>query len=506
MNTRSLIACSAALLCGSPVLAQAADAGSAPAPAPAAQTALPAAAAAEDIRILRTALSEYHPGWARFTSAEAMNLALDDLERDVAAGVSDLELHLRVSRITAMMRCDHTLAEAPPRIVAWRSENPTHPPFRLDIRGGRAFIDQADASQPALQPGDEILAVNGIPVDQLIAESSPLVAVDGFTESAREPVLEYSSEIPSGAIDAFYPALHGYTDEFTIDARRETAPNTWTGLQSTVQAVSYPRYTEIATGSAIRYGSNFEDAVTFDFIDDPVADDPDARAGLLRIDTFVNYRTNADPVAILKPHFDAMNEAMTAGRTDHLILDLRRCGGGSDEVPETLLAFLLDQPITLNARQPWVRTYDFSELREHLSTWNEAFFELPPALFTAVPADIAGPVNYYEVSEQLFPNRTITPRPDRFSGRVTVLCGPANASGATNFMARINGRADVSFRGEPTGGSSEGPTAGQMFMLTLPNSGIVVRIPVLRQFNNAVEIEPGMGIIPSEPGIELRSK
>ena len=490
MNITSFIACTAALLSVTP--------GRAQDPPPAAQSALTAGEAAEDIRIFRKALTEYHPGWARFTSAEAMNLALDDLERDTAAGVTDLELHRRVSRITAMMRCDHTLAEVPPAIIAWRSANPTHPPFRLDIRGGRAFIDQADESQPSIQHGDEILAINGIAIGQLIAEVSPLVAIDGFTESAREPILEYSNEIPSGAIDAFYPAFHGYSDSFRIEGRRQSGQQTWTGYQTTVHAVTYSRYNKIATGSTSRYASNFEDAVSFEITDDPTTDDPNDSAGLLRIDTFVNYRTNADPIAILKPHFDAMNEAMESGRTDHLILDLRNCGGGSDEVPEALLTFLIDQPFKLNARQPWVRTYDFSGLREHLASWNEDYFNLPPALFTPVAREIAGPVGYYEVSEQLFPNRTVTPRDDRFTGRITVLCGPANASGATNFMARLNGRANVSFKGEPTGGSSEGPTAGHMFMLTLPNSRIVIRIPVLRQFNNALEIEPGMGIIPHE--------
>ena len=499
MKAKPMAACSAIVLAASSVLAQPPPPPPPAPPAPpAAETALDAAEAAEDVRILRKALTDYHPGWARYVSAEAMNLAFDDLERDTAGGVTDLELHYRVSRITAMMRCDHTIAEVPPRIVAWRSEHPTHLPFRLDIRDGRAFIARADEGQPVLQQGDEIIAINSIPIGRLIAEVNPLIGIDGFTESARGAVLEYSSEIPSGAIDAFYPALHGYADSFTIDVRRAAASDTWHRRRATVKAVTYPRYTEVATGSASRYASNFEDAVHFEIGDDPTTDDPNDAAGLLRIDTFVNYRTNADPVAVLKPPFEAMNEAMKRGRTDHLILDLRNCGGGSDDVPETLLTFLIDRPFRLHARQPWVRTYDFSELREHLSTWNEDYFNLPPALFTAVPTAIAGPVDYYEVSEQLFPNETVSPRQDRFSGRVTVLCGPANASGATNFMARLNGRADVTFKGEPTGGSSEGPTAGQIFRLTLPNSGIVVRIPVLRQFNNAIEIEPGMGIIPGE--------
>ena len=47
-----------------------------------------------------------------------------------------------------------------------------------------------------------------------------------------------------------------------------------------------------------------------------------------------------------------------------------------------------------------------------------------------------------------------------------------------------------------TGGSAEGPTAGVIFFLKLPNSRIVVRVPALRSWVNVDNPEPGMGVMP----------
>ena len=50
--------------------------------------------------------------------------------------------------------------------------------------------------------------------------------------------------------------------------------------------------------------------------------------------------------------------------------------------------------------------------------------------------------------------------------------------------------------GERTGGSAEGATAGILFTLTLPESGIKMRVPAMQSFVNTPVFEPGLGISP----------
>ena len=50
--------------------------------------------------------------------------------------------------------------------------------------------------------------------------------------------------------------------------------------------------------------------------------------------------------------------------------------------------------------------------------------------------------------------------------------------------------------GEKTGGSAEGPTAGLLFTLTLPESGVRTRLPFFRIYNNVPSIDSGLGVSP----------
>ena len=77
-----------------------------------------------------------------------------------------------------------------------------------------------------------------------------------------------------------------------------------------------------------------------------------------------------------------------------------------------------------------------------------------------------------------------------------MLTGPQNASGATMFLAIVQGAEHIEMIGQPTGGSAEGPTGGLLFTLTLPHSGIQVNIPVLRSFVAVAEPKPGLGVMP----------
>ncbi|MEL7237905.1 MAG: S41 family peptidase, partial [Planctomycetota bacterium] len=85
---------------------------------------------------------------------------------------------------------------------------------------------------------------------------------------------------------------------------------------------------------------------------------------------------------------------------------------------------------------------------------------------------------------------------NRFDGKITVLSSAANSSGATILIALLQDRYGATVVGEPTGGSSEGPTAGIMLFMKLPASGITVRIPAIRSWVNVEHPTPGMGVMP----------
>jgi len=325
-------------------------------------------AALADVRILRRAIEDVHPGYGRYTSASIMDDLFDALEREASDGISVMALYERLSLIVSALRCDHTKAELPKSLETLRRTEATYMPFSFRLFDGRMYVDELDADQRGLTRGDEVLRINGRPVGRVLEDVSPYVSVDGFTDDTRFVEMEASSEYLGDAVNHFWPCLYGWTSTWTIEARDATTAER---RQVVLDAVTYGRYVRITTGSGTP-NRDFIDAVRFEMLDDETA--------YLSVGTFVNYRRPIDPAEVFDPIFDEMRQT---GAT-RLILDLRECGGGSDDVPRTLMTYLTDEPPTFTKRAPWVRTYRFGDLREHLGTWDERVFELPGRLFTDV--------------------------------------------------------------------------------------------------------------------------
>jgi hypothetical protein len=435
--------------------------------------------AAEDVRILRETIERVHPGYGRYTSPAATDALFDALEADVAGGTSDERLYLATSRILARLRCDHTKAELPESIEQHRRETPTHLPFSFRLFDGRMLVDRVAPEVDSLARGDEILSINGRPTGRIIGDIEELVSIDGWTDDTRRIEMEHSSEYLGDAIDHFWPFLYGWADSWTIEARDR---RTGEIRRVTLEPVTYGSWLSLGTGDGARY-TDFRDSVEFRMLDDTT--------GYLSIGTFVNYRNPVEPGSVFEPVFDRLRDA----GAERLILDLRECGGGSDDVPAALTPYLSADLVPAAKRPPWVRTNNFQGIREHLSTWDESVFQMPDQMFE----DLGN--GYYELKMPVKEPQPAPERSNRFEGELLVLSSAANASGATMFIALLQEHYGATVVGEPTGGSAEGPTAGIILFLTLPNSGIKVRVPALRSWVNVTDPKPGQGVVPD---IEIR--
>ncbi|MFK7959656.1 MAG: S41 family peptidase [Phycisphaerales bacterium] len=454
---------------------------------------LSAEQASEDVRILIETLDRLHAGWGRYTADEAMRSLLDGLARSVVEGSTDADMFAKINRVLPHLRCDHTLAEPPAAIETHREVVATHFPFTFRLFDGAMYVDRVSAvAADSLARGDRIDRINGRSVHTIIREIEPLISVDGWTDDVRGATLEATSELLGSGIEHHWPFVFGWAGTWDVEVARRTPGGAWADPRVVrVPAITWPESISMRTGGDARY-LDFVDGMDFSLRARaaPAADEPPV--GVLRIDTFVNYRRPVDPREAFAPAFRALAEA---GAT-HLIIDLRACGGGSTEVPDELLSRLVAVPPAAAARRPWTRGTGPGDLRPHLSTWDPSVFALPPGLFQ----DLGN--GFQELRMPLDPPPAAHDAANRFDGRLTVLIGPVNASGATVFAALLDAhRPNVRFVGEPTGGSAEGPTAGTIAFLTLPHSGVQVRVPLLRSWVNVPHPPAGLGV---EPDVLIR--
>ncbi len=137
-----------------------------------------------------------------------------------------------------------------------------------------------------------------------------------------------------------------------------------------------------------------------------------------------------------------------------------------------------------------VATLNLDGLREHLWTWEKKALK-PNRL--AFKKNDDGSYSFRKFAGQ---HGKIKPKSNRFEGKLIVLTSNANSSGSAALMAHLKDEDRATFVGEKPGGSAEGPTAGIQFTLTLPESGIKTRIPVIRAYHNIESFEHGLSISP----------
>jgi hypothetical protein len=126
---------------------------------------LTAEQAAQDVRTLRRALLDLHPGRTKYQSEEGWKANLAQFEARGGAARSATEMYLAVTEFTASLRCGHTWPNnfnQKGLIRAALLDAADKLPFMLTLVDGRWLVlASADA---AITTGDEILSINGAAV------------------------------------------------------------------------------------------------------------------------------------------------------------------------------------------------------------------------------------------------------------------------------------------------------------------------------------------------------
>lgn len=456
--------------------AQAAASPSAMTAAPTIRVLTPAQAQ-QDVALMRRALETIHPGLYRRASKKDMNAAFAQLEQATRQPISEAELYRRISLTLAMIRCNHTKAEQAPAIETWRRDNPSHLPFRFRLLEGRMIVESSDPSQPGLPKGAEILSINGRPVTALIEMLGAYVPIDGDTEWSRTTNLASDGDLMGSDFDHFYPYVFGFTSSFDLVVRKSAEAET-SRLQ--MSAASFKTWRALPWDGD-RYRSNLSDTTSWRMLDRETA--------YLRIITFVNYRQPVDPQEFYGKIFSEIN---TAG-AKRLILDLRDNGGGSSDATYGLLDFLTTKPFVWN-KQIRFQTVRIGDIADFTETWGdrtEAFFP-PLTRFTALD-DGGFALTPLSAPDELTPR---TPAPEAFAGPITVLTSPVNGSGSTMLIAKLRDLGRARLVGGRSGGSGDGPTAGQIYNVKLPNSAIAVRVPNAFNAMQVSRFERNGGVTP----------
>lgn len=433
---------------------------------------LTAAEAQRDLRILRKALVEIHPGNDRFVTIDALEAEFARAQAEVANGATQGHMYLIASRLAAFVRCGHTWTNPLNQrgdVQAAVFGAADKLPLWLKRVAGRYLVTAS--SDPRVKAGDELLSIDGRAMTALTAEMLPYLRADGSSDGKRLAQLDTDSN--GGALDRLLPLLHAPVNgRYTLQVADRTG-------KSRVVSVAATSITARDALLARRGIQPRRDDWAFRVDADGIA--------VLTMPTFAFWNDPFDWKAAIDRAFAEVD----SGRVRGLVLDLRNNEGGSDTIGDTVLAHLIKALYTKPAAVPYVRYERMPyTLSRYFDTWDYDYFDR-----TGQVTKLAE--RWYRADNRVEPADVIQPIPGLVAaGKVptVALTGPQMSSAGYIIARDLRDSGAAHLIGRTTGGNRRGLNGGELAWLTLPASGVAVDIPLISW--RPTSDQPDIGIVP----------
>jgi len=432
------------------------------------QKKIPADALREDLKILWDVMEEGHGGFVRYTPESVLKKSFDDVMSGLAAPMTEFDFFLRLMPLIAEIKDGHTRVQPSAAAGAYLDDQAVFP-FGLRFLGGRAYAFRNLSGDGGIQEGAELLAVNGMPVEEIVAELLPLIPNDAGIPTRKLRQLEFPANfgrlfaLRFGRPDSFRIRFRPYRSS---DVKETTVP----GIKGKdVVRILNERYPDAAKRPPL-YELSFRGATAVLTIRS-FADEPE--------------KGSTPYPDFLKKTFRALEEKKTA----NLIIDLRDNGGGADEYGKLLFAYVMDRPFL------YYQALETKKDRYDLFKYAAISSKEAAELAKQVKKNARG---WFDVLGH--PNLGLQqPQSPRFTGKIAILVNGLSFSATGETTSLFHYYKKAVFFGEECGAGYYGNTSGFMVMVTLPHTKIQARVPLIL-YTMAVDGYPkDRGIVPDFP-------
>ncbi|MBY0563471.1 MAG: S41 family peptidase [Hyphomonadaceae bacterium] len=441
------------------------------APSAWAQTSLRGADLAGDVAILRDTYETLHPGLYRYNTPGEIRARFRTLTRAWGRDQSLAEAYLSLSRFLGAIRCGHSYANFYNQSEAVRAalfDAQPRLPFQFAWLGERMIVTRNASGDARLEPGAEIMAINGAPVRHILRTLMSYARADGGNNFKRRALLEVSGADSYETFDIFYGLVFQPGPRFRLRVRPFGATEVHAFSAGAIDLAM--RRAQMRNGELSDAGAGW--TLTF----------PRSEIAVLTTPNWAMYNTRWDWRGFLDASF---NEIAARGAT-RLVVDIRGNEGGND-CGDAIIARLIDAPMARERYERRVRYQRTPErLDAYLDTWDDSFRDWGAR---------ATPIGdgFYRLSAEA-EDEVITPKGPRFRGDVVILIDAQNSSATFQFANSIQQNRLGRLLGQPTGGNKRGINGGAFFFLRLPASGLECDVPLIGRF--PLSAMPDAGLAP----------
>lgn len=431
----------------------------------------------KDYSIYRKTLEEAHPGLYWYTSRDSMDYYFEKGSEQLNDSLTEADFRKVLAYVTAKINCGHTTVRPSKAFARYQDTVRIGSVFPLSLKLWQdtavvaANLNRRDS---ILKRGTIITSINGMPMNKIVDTLFSYIGTDGYNRTNKYQILSNR-----GYFGSLYSTLFGYSPVYQVGYIDSAGRSGFVHIRPFRPVRDPTARTQVTPARPLPQPSRKERKQM-----------RKNSVRLLKIDT-VNHVAMMDLNSFgrgygLKKFFRRSFRALRKNNIEHLIIDVRGNGGGSVTNSTLLTKFISDHPFkvadslyAVRKKKTYSRYID-----------NDFFNRLFITFFTHKQKDGHYHFSYYE--RHLFKPK----KRNHFNGQAYILIGGNSFSATTLFASVVKDQSNVTLIGEETGGGAYGNSAWLIPDMTLPGTGVRLRLPLFRLVINKDAPKDGKGVQP----------
>jgi len=428
----------------------------------------------EDYDLMRRLMERYHPSLYWYTPKDSMDMAFDAGRVAIQDSMTDSQFGFRIlAPVTTRIRCGHTSFGFSRRHSKFYEDlrMPSFPLF-VKIWGDTMIVTtNLDRKDSLLRRGTQITSINGMKPRQLTDTLFDYMPTDGWAENVN--YIRLSADLPY-----YMRNVLGLQKSYAV---------TWldSAGQEHISQVPLWRFMRDSTKNERHPGPpppGWKKPTRKDRITDlrSLEIDTSRSTAIMTVNSF-------DDGGHLQSFYRNSFNIIRGLGIRNLVIDIRNNGGGKVNHYTQLARYLRSTPFKV-ADTAFTLHRSFNGDAKYFSS--SFLNSLGITFFCSRGADSMLHFRYWE--KHVFKPQ----KKDHFNGKVFVLVSGPTFSAATLFCHTVHDQENIKLLGEETGGGHYGNNGLMIPDVTLPHTGIRVRMPLFRivQYNHPPK--DGHGVIP----------
>lgn len=423
----------------------------------------------QDFDLLISALKEAHTGLYWYNTRPQFDSLCRVQRAKIKPGLSDLDFYNIVAPIPAFIKEGHTALNLGAKTQTYMKFSGRYFPVFLKFLNNKVYIIN-DINNAKIK-GFELTKVNGHPIAELMQKFMSYEPSDGYNTTGKYRWIEQN-----GKFSTYYARCYPFTESYVIEVADPA-----TGKKRTLNQIAAVNYNDFH--KSYKMISDNIGGINYTLPAEIKIDSITQTAVL----TFNSFSKKRYTIAGMDFHqfVDESFQRIKDHKVKHLVIDIRKNGGGREGYEDYLLAYLIDKEYL---KYKYVQASAFSYSFYQYTEYSDSFKELEQELKEEHELEKDGRI--LRKPDILVHEK---PKQDPFMGDLYVLTSGLTYSGGSEFASLARNHTNAVFVGEETSGGYYGNTSGITIMVQLPASKIQIEIPILKFVVNTPKDDVAFG-------------